>query len=1096
MTESKLESRLIAIVSGLVAFVCFVLTPFLPVNQVQSSLSWPQNGSLASVNAPLISLAPDSLEVTVPVSAIGQLREGQSLILGTLPESSQEAADRGLFVTSPSGGIVVNSINKVILELEPEEVSALPADARVVVTEDADGTSVSVPGTSYSEETSEDLRPQVTGIYTELAGGEQSLIDAGLSAQVQINSRFTSSPSAIKLAVMILGALSALVALYSLYRLDGPAERRRLHFRGFKPLDGVVLGVLGFWHVFGANTSDDGFLLTMARVANNSDYMANYYRWYGVPESPFGSPFYDLLSLLARVSTASMWMRLPTLLAGVAIWWILSRQILPRLGEAIAQRRVAYWTAAFVFLAFWLPYNNGTRPEPIIALGLIGTWACFERAIASQRLFPAAAGTLLAAFTLACGPTGLTAVGVFLISLPALFTIMRSRPEGPLTYIAPFLGVGTAVMIPVFHDQTLAAVLEATSVRAEVGPALKWFEEWTRYSTLFEQTVDGSMARRFPMFVFIFSVALILWALTRYGKVPGTSSAPVRRLVAIVALSAFFFMFTPTKWTHHFGVFAGIGGAAAAVAAVVLSRIAMRSARNRWLAIASVMFILTLTLAGWNGWWYVSSFGVPWWDITVQYHGHEANTLMLALTLLALLFALLQGTRPSDGRWSGVMAAPLAIVAVLMVAFSCLTFLKAFISQAPAYSVSMGNVRTFAGNSCALGADVLLETNTNDSFLTPIGVALGDSLDSGSNRGFDPQGVPGTIIAEKGNTTTTDARSSTDSTSSTGSTGSTDSNNSSNNTVKDDSTNPQTEQEQSTTRTETQGNRSPELVGPNGSIVRLPFNLDYARVPVLGTYAENPANGSELETSWYELPQRSEDAPLLVASVAGRIAHHDIDGVEKGGTTLKLEYGTRADDGSVTVLGEAEMLDQGPTPSWRNVRLPLEDLPAEANVVRLVGEDSSLDVDDWLAVTPPRVPTLAPLNSVISSDTPGLLDWTVAFQYPCQRTFNHYAGVAEIPQFRIMPDAPGKKQLSGFMDFLGGGALSTAEAVNYSYEIPGYLKNDWQRDWGSIAKYELRTNSVGEAPALATVDHETVSRSGLWSPGHMKVRPVGEDIDN
>lgn len=55
---SKNLSR-IAIVSGLVAFVCLLLTPFLPVNQVQSQLSWPQNGSLNSVNAPLISLAPD-----------------------------------------------------------------------------------------------------------------------------------------------------------------------------------------------------------------------------------------------------------------------------------------------------------------------------------------------------------------------------------------------------------------------------------------------------------------------------------------------------------------------------------------------------------------------------------------------------------------------------------------------------------------------------------------------------------------------------------------------------------------------------------------------------------------------------------------------------------------------------------------------------------------------------------------------------------------------------------------------------------------------------------------------------------------------------
>lgn len=1096
----------LAAVSGLLAFLCFVLTPLLPVNQVQSSLSWPQGGTLSSVNAPLISLAPDEIEVTVPLSAIDSLREGQSMIVGTLPESSTEAFDRGMFITSPDGGIVVNSVNEVLFELTPEQVAELPDDAEVVVTATSEGTAVEVPGTSYSEEGEEDLRPQVTGIYTELEGDAAALIDGGLSAQVQINSRFTSTPTAAKIAAMVLGAISALVALYSLWRLDRLDGRRWRFFprtwRTFTPLDAVVLAVLGFWHVFGANTSDDGYLFTMARVANESDYMANYYRWYGVPESPFGSPFYDLLALLAKVSGASMWMRLPTLIAGILIWWILSREILPRLGEAIGQRRMAYWTAAFVFLAFWLPYNNGTRPEPIIALGLIATWAAFERAIAAQRLFPAAVGTLLAAFTLACGPTGLAAVGVFLICLPAVFRTMHRRLiYAPwVSYIGVFLGVGTAVMIPVFHDQTLAAVIEATAVRAEVGPALEWYAEPARYYTLFQESVDGSMTRRFPVFILLFALALILWALARFGRVPGATRAPVQRLVAIIALSAFFFMFTPTKWTHHFGIFAGVGGAAAAVGAVVLSAVALRSARNRTLAIAAVLFLMAFTLGGWNAWWYVSSFGVPWWDRTVQLRGIEANTVMLAIALVVLMIGVVQGLR-RDGalspgersRWAGVMSAPIAVMSILMVAFSCLTFLKAFIDQAPAYSVGMGNVASFGGNVCALGGDVVLETDTNDSFLTPVGgVPLGRSLDAGEQRGFTPDGVPAYIVSEADNVATSDPRTTVDdgaaaavapadnTATSPGDGGG----------QADNAAQPSdaSEQEQSTTRTNTQGNRPEHLRGVNGSTVRLPFNLDYTRVPVLGTFSDDPVGSAYIETSWYELPAARDNAPLLVTSVAGRIAHHDINGVEQEGNELMLEYGTRSGDGTVEVLGEVEMLDQGPTPSWRNLRYPLADLPAEADVVRLVAEDTSLKREDWLALTPLRVPTLAPLGEVLPSDEPGLLDWAVAFQYPCQRTFNHFAGVTEIPEYRIMPDAPGKEQLSGFMDFLGGGALATAEAVSHSYEIPGYLVGDWQRDWGSVARYERRPNSVGEEPEVAIIDHEEVTRTGWWTPGPMKIR--------
>lgn len=1058
-----------ATVAGLIAFVLLLLVPFLPVKQTESSVSWPQNGSVASVNAPLISLAPQQLDVTVPLSAIDELREGQSLLLGTLPEGSPKASDRGFFVTSPDGGLVVSSLNEVLLQLTPAQVAKLPDDAKLEAHLAHDSTTVEIPGTDFAEEDDEeDYRPQLTGIYTELKD-EQQLIDAGLSANVDINSRFTSQPTLVKTLAMVLGLISALISLAALRKLDKPAPRLRR--QGLKPLDGLVAAVLGFWHVFGANTSDDGYLLTMARVAANTDYMANYYRWYGVPEAPFGSPFYDLLALLSQVTTASMWMRLPALLAGLGTWWLLSREILPKLGPAVANRRVAHWTAALVFLTFWLPYNNGTRPEPIIAFGLMATWALFERAMETDRLVPAAWGTVVAALTLACGPTGLAAVGVFLISLPwVLGTI--GRREAKLASIAPFMGAGMAVMAPVFKDQTLASVLEATAVRSEVGPAMSWFEEWSRYSVLFEQTVDGSLARRFPMFVLLMCIGLTLWWFARGGEKTRTA----QRMMLIIGFSTFFLMFTPTKWTHHFGIYAGLGAAIAAYGSVVLSRVALQSKRNRSFATAAVLFLLALTLAGWNGWWYVSSYAVPWWDRTPQLKAVEFNTVVLAIALVVFVVGVVQSMRPPKpvdaSRWAGVMSAPIAVAAALIVALSCLTFVKSFISQAPDYSVGMGNVRTFAGERCAQGADVLLEEDTNDAFLSPIdGVPLGRSLDSGDNHGFHPDGVPAFIASENADTS-----------------------DSSNQQVQSDDTadvDPGSDEAQSTSRVNTQGNRPRSMRGVNGSTVRLPFGLDYTRVPVLGTFEDEPTQSAELETSWYDLPSSSEERPLLVASVAGRIKHHDINGIEQEGNELELQYG-RKTSGGVQKLGAVEMLDQGPTPQWRNLRYPVADLPDEADVVRLVAKDTSLAEKDWMAVTPLRNPKLVELNTMFDSETPGLLDWTVAFQYPCQRPFYHHAGVDEIPEYRIMPDAPGKQKLSGFMDFLGGGSLAPVEAVNTSYEVPGYLKGDWQRDWGSVAKYERRTNSAGEAPALAQVDIAENTRWGLYTPGPMKVRDPEE----
>src|SRR5699024_12016914 len=76
---------------------------------------------------------------------------------------------------------------------------------------------------------------------------------------------------------------------------------------------------------------------------------------------------------------------------------------------------------------FLIAFNNGTRPEPIIAVFSLLTWVSFERAIATHRLLPAAIGTLLATLALGAGPTGLMAVAAVLVSLNALIRIAVRR---------------------------------------------------------------------------------------------------------------------------------------------------------------------------------------------------------------------------------------------------------------------------------------------------------------------------------------------------------------------------------------------------------------------------------------------------------------------------------------------------------------------------------------------------------------------------------------------------------------------------------------------------------------------------------------------
>ena len=163
--------------------------------------------------------------------------------------------------------------------------------------------------------------------------------------------------------------------------------------------------------------------------------------------------------------------------------------------------------------------------------------------------------------------------------------------------------------------------------------------------------------------------------------------------------------------------------------------------------------------------------------------------------------------------------------------------------------------------------------------------------------------------------------------------------------------------------------------------------------------------------------------------------------------------------------------------------MPLDQLPAEANAVRIVVDDSDTDPDQWVAVTPPRVPQTQTLDALLGSTTPTMIDWEVALQFPCQQPFNHRLGVAEIPEYRILGDRPGAVMTSLWQDHFGGGPLGWIDLTATGRTLPTYLKDDWSQDWGSLEKYTRRdANSVP-----AQLDTATVPRSGTWTPGPINI---------
>jgi len=1066
-------TRWVATVAGLLGFLLSVLTPLLPVVQTTATLNWPQNGQLSNVTAPLISLTPVSMSATVPCEVIRTMPPGGGMVLGLAPQKGKDAALNSLFLTVNSKRVDITDRNVVVASVPRAQVAS-PACERIEITSTSDGTFAGFiglpPDTESAGATDEDgdsaqsgydylrsgfkdpnLRPAVVGVFTDLTGPAPP----GLQVSAVIDTRFSTTPTPLKLAAMLLAIAATAVALSALWRLDR-MDGRRMHrlipqrWRTFTAVDVTVVGSFLVWHVLGANSSDDGYIMGMARVAERAGYMSNYFRWFGSPEDPFGW-YYNVLALMTHVSDASIWIRLPDLLCALTCWLLLSREVLPRLGPAVSGSRAALWAAGLVLLAAWMPFNNGLRPEGQIATGALITYVLIERAITTGRLTPAAFAIITAAFTLGIQPTGLIAVAALVAGGRPILRIVNRRKAvvGTWPLIAPLLAAGTVILTVVFADQTLATVLEATRIRTDIGPSQEWYTENLRYYYLILPTVDGSLSRRFGFLITALSLFISMFIMLRRKQVPGVARGPAWRLMGVIFATMFFLMFTPTKWVHHFGLFAAVGAAVAALATVLVSPAVLRWSRNRMTVVTAVLFLLALTFATTNGWWYVSSFGVPFNNTMPSIAGVSISTLFLALAGVSAVYtAWLHFSARDQGSGAltrAVTAAPIPFAAGLMVVVFIASMAAGVVRQYPTYSNAWANVRSLAGG-CGLADDVLVEPDPNNGFLTPLAGDYGPlgPLGGSDPVGFTPDGVPEKIVAEA---------------------------------IRVNIPMPGVD-------SDWQGPFELTRPGVNGSTVPLPYQLDPARVPLAGSYSESGQRDSVLTSAWYTLPADDGGHPLVVVTAAGTIAGNSVLNDFTEGQTVELEYGRPGPDGQPVALGRVQPYDLGPAPSWRNLRYPRAQIPPDATAVRIVAEDKSLSLGDWVAVTPPRVPELRTVQQFVGSTQPVLMDWAVGMAFPCQQPMLHTNGVTEVPKFRITPDYTAKKQdTDTWQDGRNGGLLGISDLLLRAHVMATYLSEDWGRDWGSLRKFDTVVDATP-----AELELGTATRSGLWSPGPIRIK--------
>ncbi|GAB1814196.1 arabinosyltransferase domain-containing protein [Mycobacterium sp. MUNTM1] len=1101
--RSQLIPRSVAAIAGIVGLLLCLSVPLLPVKQTTATVLWPQgntDGHVSQITAPLVSGAPRALDISIPCPDIATLPAGGGLVVSTLPPGGMDAGKNGLFVRA-STDVVVVAFRDTVAAVAQRSAVAAGACSVLHVWANAGATGadfVGIPGATGV--LSPEKKPQVGGIFTDMKVPP----GPGLSARIDIDTRFITAPTAIKEVVMVLGALAVLMAIVALAVLDRRSRGGSLILNWRSPIawlsryrpgthlanwrrvgiatwiaDAGVIATLLLWHVIGATSSDDGYNLTIARVAPGAGYIADYYRYFGATDAPFDW-YLGVLAKMASVSTASVWMRLPATVAAIACWLIISHWVLRRLGPGrggLAANRVAVFTAGAVFVAAWLPFNNGLRPEPLIALGVLVTWMLVERAIALRRLAPAAVAIVVALLSATLAPQGLIAVAALLTGARAVAQTIRRRraTDGLLAPLAVLAASASLILVVVFRSQTLATVAESARIKYKVGPTIAWYQDWLRYYFLtVESNPDGSMARRFAVLVLLLCMFGMLVTLLRRGRIPGVASGPAWRLIGTTAFGLLLLTFTPTKWAIQFGAFAGLAGALGAVTAFALSRIGLHNRRNLTLYVTALLFVLAVATSGINGWFYVGNYGVPWYDIQPVVASHPVTSMFLALSIATGLLAAWQHfrmdyaghTEVKDNRRNRVLAStPLLVVATIMVVGEVASLTKGAVFRYPLYTTGKANLAAITSGlsktSCAMADDVLVEPDPNAGMLQPApGQTFGpDGPLGGVNPvGFKPDGVGDDLRSYPVVTKP-------------GVVNSTGSPNKPNATMTDSAG--------------TAGGRGP--VGVNGSHAALPFGLDPARTPVMGSYGENSL-AATATSAWYQLPPRSPDRPIVVVTAAGAIWSYKEDGTFTYGQQLKLQWGVARPDGTTLPLAEVYPIDIGPEPAWRNLRFPLTWAPPEANVARIVAYDPNLSSDQWFAVTPPRVPVLQTLQQLMGSHTPVLMDIATAANFPCQRPFSEHLGVAELPQYRILPDHKQTAASSnGWEASEDGGPFLFTQAMLRTSTIATYLRGDWHRDWGSVEQY-FRLVPADQAPD-ATIEQGVMTVHGWSRQGPIRALP-------
>lgn len=780
---------------------------------------------------------------------------------------------------------------------------------------------------------------------------------------------------------------------------EPPAHRNRFTAaRQHWPELLVDLGILVFlavWAVLGPLSPDDAFTEGIVRNALVTGDFTNYYRWENSSEAPFTLVLHMLQPLVA-LHADPLLLRLPSAVAGLATWLLLSRAVLPLVLPEHGRRRGVRVLLAVALLVWWLPFDLGVRPEPFIALGTTAVLACVLRATSGAggpRLTLLGLGALSGGLTVAVNPVGVTALAPVLLLAPRLWRTLQPR-DGSRSRLVPWgwcaLGacLASVALVAMFADQSLFGAQQATALHRFYGPDVGWFQEIRRYQYLLGfDDYQGGMARRLPVLLTT-AVAVCATLLVVRGarRLPGMRLVPLP--IGCLGIGIALLWLTPSKWTHYFGALAGFGGIALTAGVVLLVAAARQWAERREvLLVGGVGTLLTvvaacLAFSGTNTYFLYSHFGVPRDELPFRPLNNPLPWLLLVAVLLGATLHPRSGGRAATRRMLARMPALVAVVATgSMVVVLLVSFVLAPINQAGSYSVGGQMLAELSGRDCGIVDHVVTTENAPDGVLKPGGGS--DELTAFTAGGGDSGDPP----AEAG------------------------------------------------------PNEWGSLGG--GAISTGSLTSRWFSAPQVG-------RGQELAVS---ASGRTGDGNRLALEFARSTGSGPPQVL--GQQVLDDAYKERD---KRPIYPSDHQIRQEPqaNPEWRTLHVAPEQVPPGANRVRVVAQDNTTDPDGWLAVTGPRLLDVRPLRQFLAGKRPAYVDWSMTWAAPCVRNVPLVGnGLAEAPTVLLNPpESLGFEGRASYNKEIGG-SFAGVDEVGNRRTVPTRLRGTRDEpkyeDWGQVS---------------------------------------------